>query len=123
MDKATFSMVLAELDKKTRSLPPTAQVAQQQGAYLAASFNHLSRNKRTTTRSSSEQDVEENIDSFTYQDNGMMAYIGDEVAVMSYGGKAYVASFGWLPRPISLMATVESVVRMMASPCPMAEQA
>jgi hypothetical protein len=39
------------------------------------------------------------------------------------GGGSQTASFGWLPRPISLMATVESVVRMMASPCPVAEQA
>lgn len=79
MDKATFCAVLEQLDRKTRSLPPTAQVAQQQGSYLAASFNAMAEGAQDTAAQ----------DCFAYQDNGMMAYIGSETAVMAYGGSAY----------------------------------
>ena len=78
MDKATFCTVLEQLDKKTRSLPPTAQVAQQQGRYLAASFNDMAQGKEPSAKGC-----------FAFQDNGMMAYIGSESAVMAFDGKAY----------------------------------
>eukprot|EP00937_MAST-01D_sp_MAST-1D-sp2_P007813 g7813.t1 len=78
MDKTTFCAVLKELDKKTRSLPPTAQVAQQQGAYLASNFNAWA-----ALGGGGEQAC------FSFQDRGMMAYIGRETAVMGFGGGAY----------------------------------
>ena len=78
LDKATFCTVLEALDRKTRSLPPTAQVAQQQGKYLAGCFNAWADGAAPGAQ-----------DCFSFQDNGMMAYIGHETAVMGYGGGAY----------------------------------
>ena len=62
LDEEEFSALLKELDADMRSLPPTAQVAGQQGGYLAAQFNG------------------ETEDAFKYFHKGSMAYIGQDKA-------------------------------------------
>ncbi|MFS7963206.1 putative NADH:ubiquinone reductase (non-electrogenic) [Helianthus anomalus] len=41
LDIAKFKKALSEVDTKMKSLPPTAQVAAQQGEYLAKCFNRM----------------------------------------------------------------------------------
>jgi len=62
LDESEFSELLKELDADMRSLPPTAQVAGQQGGYLASQFNG------------------ETESAFKYFHKGSMAYIGQDKA-------------------------------------------
>lgn len=62
LDLEEFDAVLMDFDSSLRSLPPTAQVAGQQGGYLAAQFNG------------------ENGQSFKYFHKGSMAYLGQDKA-------------------------------------------
>ena len=57
-----FKALLRDVDATLRNLPPTAQVAGQQGGYLAAQFNG------------------ETEDAFKYFHKGSMAYIGQDKA-------------------------------------------
>ncbi|OGM49384.1 hypothetical protein ABOM_003602 [Aspergillus bombycis] len=59
-------------DCANSNLPPTAQVAAQQGTYLAEVFNNM-----TATESQSPTDVQP----FRYSHQGTLAYIGSELAV------------------------------------------
>merc|ERR1712093_581439 len=71
---ADFEETLTEVDKFLRPLPPTAQVAGQQGEYLAKILNGVSY-----------QDLghEEGFEpKFEYNHLGSMAYIGGEHAVI-----------------------------------------
>jgi len=62
LDEEEFAGLLKEVDSFMRNLPPTAQVAGQQGSYLAAQFNG------------------ENDKPFKYFHKGSMAYIGQDKA-------------------------------------------
>jgi len=62
LDQQEFGALLKEVDSLMRNLPPTAQVAGQQGSYLAAQFNG------------------ESAKPFRYFHKGSMAYIGQEKA-------------------------------------------
>ncbi|KAE8366257.1 hypothetical protein BDV27DRAFT_143771 [Aspergillus caelatus] len=59
-------------DCANSNLPPTAQVAAQQGTYLAEVFNNM-----TATESQSRTEVQP----FRYSHQGTLAYIGSELAV------------------------------------------
>merc|ERR1712032_1277967 len=62
LDEAEFKELLLDVDSGMRSLPPTAQVAGQQGGYLASYFNGETDN------------------GFKYFHKGSMAYIGQDKA-------------------------------------------
>lgn len=62
LDQAEFGELLQSVDSFMRNLPPTAQVAGQQGSYLASQFNG------------------ENDQAFKYFHKGSMAYIGQDKA-------------------------------------------
>jgi len=62
LDKTEFGELLQSVDSFMRNLPPTAQVAGQQGSYLAAQFNR------------------ESDKPFKYFHKGSMAYIGQDKA-------------------------------------------
>lgn len=69
-----FEVALAEVDKELKSLPPTAQVASQQGQYLAKVLNRL------PYEDLAHQGGFE--PAFEYNHSGSMAYIGGEHAVI-----------------------------------------
>jgi len=62
LDESEFAALLQSVDSNMRNLPPTAQVAGQQGGYLASQFN-------------GEDDTP-----FKYFHKGSMAYIGQDKA-------------------------------------------
>ena len=64
LDRAEFAQLLRTVDSGMRNLPPTAQVAGQQGGYLAARFN-------------GEVDAAKG---FEYFHKGSMAYVGQDKA-------------------------------------------
>eukprot|EP00698_Gefionella_okellyi_P023492 TRINITY_DN8040_c0_g2_i1.p1 TRINITY_DN8040_c0_g2~~TRINITY_DN8040_c0_g2_i1.p1 ORF type:complete len:568 (+),score=127.28 TRINITY_DN8040_c0_g2_i1:188-1891(+) len=66
-----FAVLLEKVDKKLRSLPATAQVASQQGEYLAKTFNAMAKGEAFDSQTP-----------FHYRHFGSFAYIGDEKAVM-----------------------------------------
>ena len=82
----TGSLTLAELhtalekaDHKIRALPATAQVASQEGRYVADLLNQLP--------DLIIKDYEQhNLKSFRYKHMGSLAYVGDDSAVLDFTG-------------------------------------
>lgn len=71
---ASLEAALAEIDRELRTLPPTAQVAAQQGKYLATLLSSVPRE---------ELGREAGLDSpFEYSHAGSMAYVGGDRAVI-----------------------------------------
>ena len=64
--------ILEKADKKIRALPATAQVAHQEGLYVANFLNQTS----TLESNSSEP--------FRYKHMGSLAYVGDDAAVLDF---------------------------------------
>ncbi|KAG2486568.1 hypothetical protein HYH03_014738 [Edaphochlamys debaryana] len=77
VDRQQFHDVLDKIDKGLRALPATAQVANQQGQYLAGMFS------RTRITGSPELDakIEDQIKPFKYFHKGSAAYVGSDKAV------------------------------------------
>jgi NADH:ubiquinone reductase (non-electrogenic) len=71
---AEFENALREVDKELKMLPPTAQVAAQQGEYLAKVFNTMKYEELGHEAGFEPQ--------FQYNHQGSMAYIGGEHAVL-----------------------------------------
>ncbi|XP_046852844.1 external alternative NAD(P)H-ubiquinone oxidoreductase B1, mitochondrial-like [Xenia sp. Carnegie-2017] len=70
-----FRDVLKKVDSKLRSYPATAQVASQQGRYLAKLF--------TKIHSSENEDFKDlDLQPFSYRHLGSFAYVGDDKAVL-----------------------------------------
>ncbi|OQS07460.1 nucleotide-binding domain-containing protein [Thraustotheca clavata] len=81
LDKEEFLSLLNGMDAHLRSLPATAQVAQQQGEYLANLFN-----------TKNYQDVE-NAAPFKWNNLGSMAFIGGHEAVAAFPGALVVQGY------------------------------
>lgn len=77
MSEQQFQEFLQRADSKVRALPATAQVANQQGQYLARLMNQLGK---------SESPDSTKLVPFRYQHLGSMAYIGGEAAVADFTG-------------------------------------
>jgi hypothetical protein len=73
MSKTEFQHMCQHIDMKHRSLPPTAQVAKQQGLYLAASLNNEAKGHGAATTP------------FDFSSQGQMAYVGKNVSVAGFG--------------------------------------
>lgn len=86
MSKEQFKELLQKIDSGLRALPATAQVARQQGEYLAELFKH---NKLTGTE---EQQLPVS-KSFKYFHKGSLAYVGGDRAVMDVPKVGPI--FGW----------------------------
>jgi NADH:ubiquinone reductase (non-electrogenic) len=77
-----FKAMLTEVDNGLRALPATAQVAKQEGEYLASFFNACDADAERL-RSDGE-------DKFDYVHKGSLAYIGKNAAVADIPGFAIV---------------------------------
>jgi NADH dehydrogenase len=76
---ATLRLALEKADKKLRALPATAQVASQQGRYVADFLNQL-------PNLSSTNDQQHHSKPFRYQHMGSLAYVGGDSAVLDFTG-------------------------------------
>ncbi|KAI7908056.1 uncharacterized protein BX663DRAFT_492830 [Cokeromyces recurvatus] len=71
LDVDEMKTMLEDVDKKLTHLPATAQVASQQGKYLANYLNRLSKNKND------EESTERLVGQFHYNHLGALAYLGN----------------------------------------------
>jgi NADH:ubiquinone reductase (non-electrogenic) len=76
-----FKQLLTALDQAVKPLAPTAQVAKQEGEYLAHLFSHHELTGRPGTSS-----VLSQAKPFSYFHKGSLAYVGDDRAVMQVPG-------------------------------------
>lgn len=81
MNFEQFHVMLEDVDKGLRALPATAQVAKQQGQYLAKFFNNCAADDEKIQRSKAR---------FDYAHKGSLAYIGKNAAVADIPGFAIV---------------------------------
>jgi NADH:ubiquinone reductase (non-electrogenic) len=79
-----FRVMLEDVDKGLRALPATAQVAKQEGQYLAQYFN---------TCAGDEDKIKQGDARFDYVHKGSLAYIGKDAAVADIPGFAIVKGF------------------------------
>ena len=88
---ATLRSILDKADKKIRSLPATAQVASQEGRYVANLLNELT--------NITENDYQKyNLESFRYKHMGSLAYVGGDSAVLDFtGSKPFLDLFNLKP--------------------------
>ncbi len=76
---AKLRSVLEKADQKIRALPATAQVASQEGRYVADLLNQLA--------NIPSNDIEQqNLKPFRYQHMGSLAYVGGDSAVLDFTG-------------------------------------
>lgn len=101
LDRREFAKAMAEADARLSSHPATAQVANQQGAYVARTLNALAREKKkisTTTRgdgAASEPPMGVSaMRPFEYNHLGSFASLGSEQAAVELPGDFVSAGFG-----------------------------
>jgi NADH:ubiquinone reductase (non-electrogenic) len=95
ISKEELSAILQKVDSKMKFLPATAQVAAQQGEYLARRFNSLAQGKEFDH-------------TFRYKHFGSFAYVGSERAVAEFPNKMVLSGYGswWLWRSVYLSKQV-----------------
>ena len=81
-----FTSLVNEVDRRLTNLPATAQVAKQQGNYLA---NVLNKDLHTTSNF-------ENVKEFKYNHLGSFAYIGGNDVAMDLKQGAFTGFTTWL---------------------------
>ena len=79
LDYEEFKQSLKQLDRKLKSLPATAQVASQQGVYLARLLN---KTNGEVVVGATEELEQRKITPFKYRHLGSFAYVGDNRAVL-----------------------------------------
>jgi NADH dehydrogenase len=72
-------LALEKADQKIRTLPATAQVASQEGRYVANLLNQV-------TNIQSNDFEQQNFKPFQYQHMGSLAYVGGDSAVLDFTG-------------------------------------
>lgn len=109
LDREEFNTLLQSVDANLRSVPATAQVAKQQGKYLASTFNSGKYRKNDVSSSSSSSSTtstttstiasESEPEPFVWKDLGSMAFIGGDEAVAKIPGagvvQGYLAGLLW----------------------------
>jgi len=75
LDFTTVEQIVEQRCSRQKHLPPTAQVAQQQGQYVATLLNNNCHNNH-----------DEEITSFQYQNHGQLVYAGAHVAALALPG-------------------------------------
>ena len=92
LSKEDFRTLLEKIDSCLRLLPPTAQVARQEGEYLAKLHSEV-------RLKGSKNDIAEGILPFQYNHKGSLAYVGQDKAVMDIPAIGPVmgagAGLGW----------------------------
>ncbi|UJR09090.1 hypothetical protein I4U23_013337 [Adineta vaga] len=83
---ATLHSALEKADKKNRALPATAQVASQEGRYIADLLNQLP----SLTVADFQQ---QNLKPFRYKHMGSLAYVGGDSAVLDFTGTKPLLDF------------------------------
>lgn len=76
---ADLRAVLEKADQKIRALPATAQVASQEGRYVADLLNQIGDLTRPDL-------VDQQLHPFRYQHMGSLAYVGGDEAVLDFTG-------------------------------------
>jgi NADH dehydrogenase len=77
LTRATLRWALEKADKKIRALPATAQVAHQEGLYVADLLNQI-------THLQSNDYEQQNFKPFQYKHMGSLAYVGGDAAVLDF---------------------------------------
>lgn len=83
-------------------LPPTAQVAQQEGRYLARTFNRVARGKPVGV--------------FAYRHMGMMTYIGDRRALLdskNIKGRGFVTWLFWRSAYLTKLVSLKNKILVL----------
>ncbi len=103
LNRAQFQTLLKDVDRNRRSLPATAQVADQQGRYLAGVLNARS-NQWDVAAAATE--------AFHFRNRGQMAYVGNNVAVIGVGedsklvmGDAHLTHLVWRAAYWAMLST------------------
>ena len=106
-----FKKLLEEVDRGIKTLPATAQVAAQQGAYLGNLLNQLAAQNGSKWGAS---DVEK-LGGFEYRHLGMMASIGGDDAVIDVtkGINATGWATFWLWKSVYLSKQVSTKTRVL----------
>ena len=95
LELGEFTKAMAEADARLSSHPATAQVANQQGEYLARALNEAARRKKKRRASGGLEDVEEKeVAPFAYTHLGSFATLGSEKAAMELPGDFVSTGFG-----------------------------
>ena len=100
-----FKKMVLDLEKKLKAYPATAQVAQQQGTYVAHYLNWMAENEeqgvvaRHEIKASSAMEgtdqVETGFPAFKYSHFGSLAYLGSSTAALDFGGGLTMPNGGW----------------------------
>jgi NADH:ubiquinone reductase (H+-translocating) len=81
LDRKEFDTLLKHIDRRHRSLPPTAAVAQQQAVYLSAVLNAEASAMAGGTAQQPPKD-------FEFHSRGQAAYVGKNVSIIGIGEDA-----------------------------------
>ncbi|KAI8907016.1 pyridine nucleotide-disulfide oxidoreductase-domain-containing protein [Powellomyces hirtus] len=90
LDMTEIAALVDETNKKLTSLPATAQVARQQGEYMAKKLNKLA----WTPSAEGFMAVENTLKPFNYKHLGSFSYVGGDSAVIDLGGGRTGGGFG-----------------------------
>jgi len=106
-----------KLHHSTTALPPTAQVASQQGVYLAKKLNKLSKEIQTLRDNDiPDLDDEAFYTPFNYRHLGSLAYVGNSAVFDYYGFSAVgglTAMYAWRSVYWSEQASIRSRFMLM----------
>ena len=91
LDFREFAKAMAEADARLSSHPATAQVANQQGEYLARTLNAAARERRALGEAAKASD---DVAPFRYTHLGSFATLGSEQAAMELPGDFISTGFG-----------------------------
>ncbi|KAI8819689.1 uncharacterized protein EV422DRAFT_533942 [Fimicolochytrium jonesii] len=94
LDIKELEKLVDEVKSKLTSLPATAQVARQQGEYLAKKFNQQAFGSANSTSSGALQMIEAASKPFCYRHFGSFSYIGGDSAVVDLASGQSVNGFG-----------------------------
>ena len=100
----------------TKSYPATAQVASQQGEYLAERFNALAAQVKGAAHAEAVVEVGGGADRpFSYVHLGNLAYIGGEHAAIDLGGGRSISGFAayWLWKSVYFSTSVSTRTRLL----------
>jgi len=112
LEKDEFEKCLQKVDSKMKLLPATAQVASQEGKYLASLFTQKADLKLKQGQGNPISDAE--LEPFHYRHLGSLAYVGHENSVAQIGDKYAISGYGawWLWRSVYFSKTVSSKNRI-----------
>ena len=102
-----FKSFLEKAERSTKAYPATAQVAQQQGEYLADRLNSLAKHLANTQYLVHDKP-------FRYRHLANLAYVGGEQSAIDFGNGRSVSGFGafWLWKSIYLSTSVSTRTRI-----------